>query len=254
MHEITKIGILGGGQLARMIMIAGSKMNFDIHFLDADPKCSVSNLTNQLQIGDPLDFYNVINFGMDKDIISIETEKVNIKALKYLEKLGKKVYPKPDTLEIVVDKGLQKMFYAEKEFNTSRFWLAYNNDDIKNIKDLKSFVLKKRKGGYDGKGVLIVENSLINIILLEPSIVEERIDVKKEISIIGARNPDGEIAIYEPVEMIVDPATKKLDYQICPARLELNKVLEIKSIIKRLLIEFDYVGILAVELFLNAKG
>lgn len=257
MHDETKIGVLGGGQLARMIMIAGSKMNYDLYFMDKNSLCSVSNVTKNLKIGNILNYDEVVGFGLDKDIITIESENINISALKYLQSIGKKIFPKPETLEIINDRGLQKIFFEQNNFKTAKYRLVYNQNEIERIDDFDSGVIKIRRVEPENKNnewSMVIENIVLDGVINRPSVVEEKLDILKKLSIIGARNTKGEIAIYEPVDMILNTETHLLDYQFCPAQIGINITQESKAILKRLLEELDYVGVLTVELFLTNQN
>lgn len=251
-----KIGILGGGQLGRMMYEAILKWDLDIHFMDKDKSFPVGKVCPHFTEGDFTDYDDVLNFGKDKDIISIEIEGVNLDALRQLEKQGKKVHPNPSSLKIIKDKGLQKMFYESYKFPTSPFSLFKTEDDIKKaIKTGKlafPFVQKVRSGGYDGRGVAVIKNENDLHKLLEgPSIVEGMVDIKKEIAVIVARNEAGEIAYYDPVEMVFDDKANLVDYLFAPANItdiHRDKAMQLSvDIITKL----DICGLLAVELFVT---
>jgi 5-(carboxyamino)imidazole ribonucleotide synthase len=251
MNDGVKLGVLGGGQLARMLSQAGSNMNLDLYFLDSDPDCSVSNLTKNLKIGDVTKYQDVIKFGKNLDVLTIETENVNVEALKFLAKIGVKVYPEPSVIEIIQDKGLQKMFFKNNDIPTSLFEFIYNKADIESNELPAAFVLKVRKGGYDGKGVTIIKDrSTINDIY-KPHIAEQIIDISKELAIIGARNANGEVAFFDPVEMVFNPQLNLLDYLVCPANLTTDQITILRTTTQKILETLNYVGVLAVEFFLT---
>src|SRR6218665_2755734 len=152
-----KIGMLGGGQLGRMFIQEAMNYDVHVHCLDPDENAPCKNLASSFTHGSLTDYETVINFGKDKDLVSIEIEHVNVEALEALEKSGVKVFPQPKVLSIVQDKGLQKQFYAEKKLPTSAFTLVNNKAELLQKHPAFPFVLKLRKGGYDGKGVQIIK-------------------------------------------------------------------------------------------------
>jgi 5-(carboxyamino)imidazole ribonucleotide synthase len=253
-----KIGILGGGQLGKMLAIEAANWHLAIYILDQDHQFPAVPYAPFFQAGDFKNFDDVVQFGKKVDILTIEIEQINVDALFYLEKEGVKVYPKPSTVQVIQDKGLQKMFYKERDIPTAEFQLF---DDEKEIKEaLKNkqiafpFVQKSRKDGYDGKGVVVVsnENDLINLLDC-PSIIEERINIKTEISIIVARSASGELLHYEPVEQHFNQAANLVSYLICPAELEKSTLSKMNEIASLIAIDLDLVGLLAIEFFLDTN-
>jgi 5-(carboxyamino)imidazole ribonucleotide synthase len=251
MNDGVKLGVLGGGQLARMLSQAGSNMNLDLYFLDSDPDCSVSNLTKNLKIGDVTKYQDVIKFGKNLDVLTIETENVNVDALKFLSKIGVKIFPQPSVIEIIQDKGLQKIFFTNNNIPTSLFEFIYNNEDIESNQLPNAFVLKLRKGGYDGKGVTIIKDKNNIPKITKPHIAEQIIDIAKELAIIGARNENGEVAFFDPVEMVFNPQLNLLDYLVSPAKLTKDQINQLRTITQTILESLNYVGVLAVEFFLT---
>lgn len=251
-----KIGILGGGQLGKMLAIEAANWHLPIYILDQDQQFPAVPYAPFFQAGDFKNFDDVVHFGKKVDILTIEIEQINVDALFYLENEGVKVYPKPSTVKVIQDKGLQKMFYQERDIPTAGFQLFNDGKEIKEA--LKSklitfpFVQKSRKDGYDGKGVVVVSNDNDVINLLDcPSIIEERINIKTEISILVARSASGELIHYEPVEQHFNQEANLVSFLICPAELDkgiLSKMNEIASLIA---IDLDLVGLLAIEFFLD---
>jgi 5-(carboxyamino)imidazole ribonucleotide synthase len=251
-----KIGILGGGQLGKMLAIEAANWHLHIYILDQDQQFPAVPYATFFQAGDFKNFDDVVQFGKKVDILTIEIEQINIDALFYLENEGVKVYPKPSTVKVIQDKGLQKMFYQERDIPTAGFQLFNDGKEIKEALKSKQitfpFVQKSRKDGYDGKGVVVVsnENEVINLLDC-PSIIEERINIKTEISILVARSASGELIHYEPVEQHFNQEANLVSYLICPAELDkgiLSKMNEIASLIA---IDLDLVGLLAIEFFLD---
>lgn len=251
-----KIGILGGGQLGKMLAIEAANWHLPIYILDQDQQFPAVPYATFFQAGDFKNFDDVVQFGKKVDILTIEIEQINVDALFYLENEGVKVYPKPSTVKVIQDKGLQKMFYQERDIPTAGFQLFNDGKEIKEALKSKQitfpFVQKSRKDGYDGKGVLVVSNESDVINLLDcPSIIEERINIKTEISILVARSASGELIHYEPVEQHFNQEANLVSFLICPAELDkgiLSKMNEIASLIA---IDLDLVGLLAIEFFLD---
>jgi 5-(carboxyamino)imidazole ribonucleotide synthase len=251
-----KIGILGGGQLGKMLAIEAANWHLPIYILDQDHQFPAVPYAPFFQAGDFKNFDDVIQFGKKVDILTIEIEQINVDALFYLEKEGVKVYPKPSTVQVIQDKGLQKMFYQERDIPTAGFQLFNDEKEIKEA--LKNnqisfpFVQKSRKDGYDGKGVVVVsnENDLLNLLDC-PSIIEERINIKTEISIIVARSASGELLHYEPVEQHFNQAANLVSYLICPAELKKSTLSKMNEIATKIAIDLDLVGLLAIEFFLD---
>lgn len=251
-----KIGILGGGQLGKMLAIEAANWHLPIYIMDQDQQFPAVPYAPFFQAGDFKNFNDVVQFGKKVDILTIEIEQINVDALFYLEKEGVKVYPKPSTVKVIQDKGLQKMFYQERDIPTARFQLFDDGNEIKEALKNKQitfpFVQKSRKDGYDGKGVVVVsnENDVTNLLDC-PSIIEERINIKTEISILVARSVSGELIHYEPVEQHFNQEANLVSFLICPAELvkgTLSKMNEIASLIA---IDLDLVGLLAIEFFLD---
>lgn len=253
-----KIGILGGGQLGKMLFQAGSRLGLDISIMDKDKSFPSAYICPDFFCGDINNYDDVMKFGQDKDIITIEIEGVNIEALETLEANGKKVYPQPHILKIIKDKGKQKMFYEGKGFPSSEFALFKDAEEIRQaIRDEKisiPFVQKLRKDGYDGRGVQIVKNETHLSKLLEgPTLVEELIEVRKEIAVIVARNENGDITAFPPVEMVFHPTANLVEFLSCPA--DINNI--ISKTAEQLAIDlteaFGIVGLLAVEMFIDTN-
>ena len=251
-----KIGILGGGQLGKMLAIEAANWHLPIYILDQDQQFPAVPYAPFFQAGDFKNFDDVVQFGKKVDILTIEIEQINVDALFYLENEGVKVYPKPSTVKVIQDKGLQKMFYQERDIPTAGFQLFDDGKEIlealKNKQITFPFVQKSRKDGYDGKGVVVVsnENDITNLLDC-PSIIEERINIKTEISILVARSASGELIHYEPVEQHFNQEANLVSFLICPAQLDkstLSKMNEIASVIA---IDLDLVGLLAIEFFLD---
>ncbi|MCC7051232.1 MAG: ATP-grasp domain-containing protein [Bacteroidia bacterium] len=196
------IGILGGGQLGRMLMQEAVNYNLQVNILDPDAHAPCKHLCNSFTVGSLQDFDTVYQFGKNCDIITIEIENINIEALEKLESEGKKVFPQPAVLKIIKDKGLQKEFYKQNSLPTAPYFLIENKLEITKYQNHLPFANKLRTGGYDGKGVeLIYSTEDFNKTFEAPSILEKLVAIKQEISVIIARNEKGEMVNFPPVEM-----------------------------------------------------
>ena len=254
-----KLGILGGGQLGKMLLYETRK--FDIHtsVLDAsnDAPCKIA--CNEFYLGDLMDYDAVYNFGKQVDILTFEIENVNINALEDLEKEGVKVYPTSKTLKTIQNKGTQKLFYRDHDIPTadfSRFAYASEIQDAISNGGLEfPFVWKSAQFGYDGYGVKIVrtEADLKDLPNVE-CITEDMIPFKNELAVIVARNVDGEVATYPVVEMEFHPEANQVEYVICPARINEEVKKKATEIALKVSKAFNHVGLLAVEMFQTKDG
>jgi 5-(carboxyamino)imidazole ribonucleotide synthase len=249
-----KIGVLGGGQLGRMLIQNAINFNLNIFVLDPDANAPCKGISN-FKKGSLTDYDTVYNFGKDKDVITIEIENVNIEALKQLEKEGKKVYPQPDVIELIQDKGLQKMFYQRNNIPSADFFLTESKTQISKYADFFPFYQKLRKGGYDGKGVTkLVNPDNLDKAFNEPSVLERLVDFDKELSVIVARNADGECKCFPVVECEFNPQANLVEFLFSPASIKKNIEKEAISIATQIAEKLKIVGILAVELFLTKDG
>jgi len=249
-----KLGVLGGGQLGRMLLTETQKYDIHTAILDASPEAPCAKICNEFHIGNLLDFDDVYNFGKLVDVLTIEIEHVNIDALYQLEKEGLKIYPQPSVIEIIQHKGKQKDFFVEnkiptsthKRFSNKEALLAYFKDNTVSF----PFVWKSAQFGYDGTGVKVVR-TLTDLENLEDTdcIIEELIPFKNELAVIVARNASGEIKTYPVVEMEFHPEANQVEYVICPARINESVATKAREIALQVAKSFEHVGLLAVELF-----
>jgi len=262
-----KVGILGGGQLGKMLALAAGKWGLPIYILDASKDFPAGAYCTEFTEGSFKDFDDVYNFGKDMDIVTIEIEHVNTEALKQLMKEGKVVHPNPYKLDIIKDKYLQKKYYAEHGLPVSSFLDFASANDIRAAVQNGTlqipFVQKTRTAGYDGRGVAIIksESDLGSKLLDAPSLIEPLVDIKKEIAVIVAKNELGAVKAFPPVEMDFNPEANLVEWVISPAQFDeparsdnqaggslKNKAIKIAiDTIKSL----DLCGLLAVELFLT---
>lgn len=251
----TKLGILGGGQLGRMLIQEAVNFNIHISVLDPSVNAPCADLANNFVVGNFNDYQTVLDFGKTVDVLTIEIEHVNIEALEELERLGKKVFPTPQALRTIQDKGLQKQFYKANNIPTAPFHLIDNAEDALLFKEKGPFMQKLRKGGYDGKGVTPLRTeSEFNAAFNAPSVLEEFVPFVKELAVIVARNENGELATFPLVEMEFNPEANLVEFIFSPA----NVNVEIESNAKKIAIEIanklEHVGLLAIELFLTEDG
>ncbi|MEM7550384.1 MAG: 5-(carboxyamino)imidazole ribonucleotide synthase [Bacteroidota bacterium] len=249
-----KIGILGGGQLGRMLIQSGLDYGLNFKVLDPDKEAPCSKISEFVH-GDFTDFDSVLTFAEDCDVVTIEIESVNTEALKKLKASGKKVYPQPEVIEVIQDKIKQKRFYTENDIPTSEFKVFNNSKEVKSSNIEFPYVQKLATGGYDGKGVQIIRNDEdLNKLFDEPCVVEKLIDIDKEISVIVARSPSGEVKSFPVVEMVFHPEHNLVDYLISPASLSNEQHIRAKELAQRLANNLGIVGLLAVEMFLTSEG
>ena len=250
-----KIGILGGGQLGRMKIQSATNYNLYICCLDPDANAPCKGIAKEFTKGDLNDFDTVYKFGQDKDIITIEIENVNVEALKKLQKEGKKVFPQPEVIEIIKDKGLQKMFYQRNNIPSPDFFLVENKTQIEKYKDFFPFFQKLRTGGYDGKGVVKLGHpNKIEHAFEEPSVLERLVDFDKEISVIVARNESGEMKCFPAVECQFNSEANLVEFLFSPANIKKGIDKQATDIAKQVAEKLGIVGILAVELFITKDG
>lgn len=248
----SRLGILGGGQLGRMFIQEAINLDVDVHILDPDEKAPCKDIATSFTKGSLLDFDTVYNFGKDKDILTVEIENVNTEALEKLEKEGKKVFPQPHLLRLVQDKGLQKEFYTKNNLPTASFHLIDNKAAITDFISAFPIVQKLRKGGYDGKGVQVLRTfEDLEKAFDAPSILEEMIPFKKELSVIVARNEKGDVVTFPTVECEFNPEANLVELLFSPASISDTIEGEAQKLAKDLIEKLNLVGILAVELFLT---
>jgi 5-(carboxyamino)imidazole ribonucleotide synthase len=253
--EMLKTGILGGGQLGRMLLQAAADYPVETYVLENDPECPAAHLCHHFSKGDIKDFDAVYNFGKQLDILVIEIEHVNVEALDKLESEGVKIFPKPSVLKIIKNKILQKQYYQQHQIPTAEFIIINNLDELGKNHDFFPAVQKIGEGGYDGRGVHILRNKEdLQKAFNSPGILEKLIPIEKEIAQMVAINEKGEMAIYPPVEMIFDTYLNLLDYQFCPAELSQKALYKMEAIAMTVTRNFNSPGIFAIEMFLDKNG
>jgi len=249
-----KLGILGGGQLGKMLLYETRKWDIKTKVIDASNEAPCKISCNEFVLGSLLDFDTVYNFGKDVDVLTIEIENVNTDALEKLEEEGVKVYPQPSALRIIQNKATQKLFYTDNGISTSPFTrFAYSSeieDSIANGGLELPFVWKSAQFGYDGQGVKVIRSidDLENLPNVE-CIAEEMVNFKNELAVIVARSTTGEVKTYPVVEMEFHPEANQVEYVICPARIDEEVAKKAQEVALKVSENIKHVGLLAVELF-----
>jgi 5-(carboxyamino)imidazole ribonucleotide synthase len=254
-----KLGIIAGGQLGKMLIQEASKWDIITYVLDNDENCPARSIASHYIKGNNIDFDSVYQFGKLVDVLTFEIENVNIEALKKLKSERKRILPDPEILELIQDKGLQKQFYERNKIPTSPFIIYDSNNDIK--KDIEKgkikypFVQKLRKGGYDGRGVAVIKEPRdLKNLLTGASVIEEKVEIAKEISVIVARNKNGEIKCFPVVEMLFDPTANLVDKLICPSSISVEQSEKAVNFASEIIELLDMEGLLAVEFFIDSRG
>lgn len=253
------LGILGGGQLGKLLCLSASSWDVQTVVMDASADAPARSVCTRFVQGDPKNEADVLRFGKDVELLTVETDHVHAGALAQLERSGKRVYPRPASLEIIQDKGLQKEFYAKRGYPTPPFWLLGGRQELaERIRDgalTPPLIVKLRRGGYDGKGVFLVASEADTAhVPDEPVVVEPKVDIACEIAVIAARNSRGETACHPAVEMVFDPRAHLVDYLLCPARVDAAAARRASEIAASLASDLEIEGILAVEFFLESSG
>ena len=253
--QAIKIGILGGGQLGRMLLQKAIDLDLHISVLDPDEDAPCRQICKEFFHGSFTDYDAVYNFGKQFNLITIEIENVNVEALERLEKEGVKVHPSSAVIKTVQDKGLQKEFYKKNNFPTADFVLIKNRAEISEHASLLPMMHKSRKGGYDGKGVFVLKKSadIVNAPDV-PAVLEHLIDFEKEISVIVARNENGEVRSFPVVDMSFNQEANLVEYLYSPSSVTPQLENEATNLALKIAESLSLVGILAVEMFVTKDG
>ena len=258
-RENRTIGILGGGQLGKMILDISNRWDLKVFVLDPNKDCPSSKLCSKFFKGDLMDYDTVVEFGKNVDLISIEIENVNVEALKFLESQGKKVYPQPGVIEIIQDKSKQKAFYTKNEIPTSPFKSCDGIEEVKTLimkGDISfPFIWKASKMGYDGYGVNKISNNKDLEKLADcHCIIEDVISIKKELSVMVSSRESGEIVNYPSVEMEFNKISNQVEYILSPAQISNELKIKAEKLAVIVAEKFKISGIIAVEMFLTADN
>jgi 5-(carboxyamino)imidazole ribonucleotide synthase len=251
-YQNYKIGVLGGGQLGRMMIQAGIDFNLDIHVLDPDPDAPCKSLASTFTKGSFTDESSVYNFGKDKDLITIEIENVSVSGLKRLEQEGKKVFPQPQIIELIQDKVKQKIFYRTHNIPTAEFRIVKSKAELVQHSEIIPAVNKLAKSGYDGRGVKVIRTAEdLNAGFDDYGLLERFVNFKKEISVIVARNEKNQIKTYPPVELVFHSDANLVEYLFSPAEVSREVEILSKKIAIDLAEKLNLIGLLAVEMFVT---
>jgi 5-(carboxyamino)imidazole ribonucleotide synthase len=253
-----KLGILGGGQLGKMLLFDTRKFDIQTYVLDPSDEAPCKIACNQFFQGDLMDFDTVYNFGKKVDVLTFEIELVNLDALVKLEEEGLPVYPSPKTLKLIQNKGIQKDFYTQHNIPTAPYTRFEKTTALKtaveNNEVTLPFVWKCTEFGYDGNGVKVVRKATdLDELPNVECIAEAMIPFKNELAVIVCRNPSGEIKTYPVVEMEFHPEANQVEYVICPARIDEEVAKKARAIALNVSQQFNHVGLLAVEMFQTEK-
>ena len=252
------LGILGGGQLGKMLLAVTSRLSIKTNILDPSNDSPCKKLCNEFTHGNLMDFNSVYEFGKNCDLVTYEIEHVNIEALEKLESEGIKVLPSSNTLKIIQDKSKQKQFFIDNNIPTAKFYYFKSLDDFKISTEQKHMkypcVWKKTKFGYDGYGVKIISSKIdFDELPNDAFIIEELIPFKKELATTIARNKSGQIEVFQIVEMDFNKISNQVEYVICPAQISDELVVKAKEVALKVSESFNHVGLLAVEMFLTQE-
>ncbi len=254
-YQNLKFGIIGGGQLGRMLIQACPDFNLHPCILDADPEAPCAPYTKSFTQGSLTDYDTVYNFGKGKDLLTIEIENINVDALEALEKEGTKVYPQPRVIRIIQDKRIQKQFFKDHHIPTSDFVLINGKSEIEKHQHLFPVFQKLGTSGYDGRGVQAIRSIAdISNALEGECLLEKEVNFSKELSVIVARSPKGEVLVYPVVEMVFHPVQNLVEFLFAPADIPRSVEEEAKTIAIHIIESLKMVGILAVEMFLTKDG
>ena len=250
------LGILGGGQLGKMVLDVSNRWGLKVYVLDSNIECPSSKLCSKFFVGDLMDFDTVVQFGQNVDLITIEIENVNVEALKFLESKGKKVFPQPRVIEIIQDKSKQKEFYIKNGIPTSSFRSCNGIEELKSLISKGEisypFIWKASKMGYDGYGVnKISDNKSLEKLSDCHCIVEELISIKKELSVMVGLRESGEILNYPAVEMEFNKDSNQVEYILSPAQISQELKIKAEKLACNIAEKFKICGIIAVEMFLT---
>jgi 5-(carboxyamino)imidazole ribonucleotide synthase len=252
---MKKVGILGGGQLGRMLLQQAANYVVETYVLENDVHCPAAHLCHHFVLGDIKDFDTVYAFGKALDALTIEIEAVNIEALEKLEQEGVLVYPKPSAIKTIKNKILQKEFYAANGIPSPAFLVTQNLTELQQQGNFLPAVHKIAEGGYDGKGVQVLQTQEdLPKAFNAPSVLEKMVNIEKEIAVIVGMAADGSTIIYPPAEMIFDPILNLLDYQISPAKLPNEVLWKAEAFALNVVKALNSPGLFAVEMFVDKNG
>lgn len=250
-----KIGVLGGGQLGRMMIQSAINYNLDISIIDPDENAPCAHLVKNFSVGKLTDEETIYEWGKAFDLVTIEIENVSVPALKRLQNEGVKVFPQPEIIELIQDKRKQKTFYKANRIPTSDFVLTEGAEDVRKHADMLPAVNKLGTEGYDGRGVQMIRSEAdLEKAFAKPGLLERMVDFEKELSVVVARNANGEMKCFPVVELSYHPEQNLVEFLFAPAQV--SKPIEEKAykLACDVIEHLDMVGLLAVEMFLTKEG
>jgi len=251
----SKLGILGGGQLGRMLIQEAINYNLTTLVLDPDSDAPCKHIANYFECGSITDYDTVYKFGKKADVITIEIEKVNIEALEQLEKEGKLVFPQSRVIRLIQDKGVQKQFFKENDIPTAPFQLANTKEDMLHSHIPFPYMLKQRRDGYDGKGVMRINSAAdLDDAFESHCLIEEIVDFEKEIAVIVSRNSNGDVKTFPMVEMEFNAEANLVEFLISPSTYPDHIQERAETIAKNIAGALNVTGLLAVEMFITRDG
>lgn len=254
-YQNFTLGILGGGQLGRMLLQPASNFNLDIAVLDPDENAPCKGLCKRFEQGALTDYDTVYQFGKSCDLLTIEIENVNTQALRKLQEEGKRIFPQPEVIELIQDKRVQKQFYLDNHIPTSPFVLTDTKEDVLQHASFLPAVNKLGKEGYDGRGVQIMRSEAdLEKAFEKPSLLEKLVDFQTEISVIVARNESGDISTFPAVELSYHPEHNLVEFLFAPAKITPEVEQNAQEIARNVIEKLDMVGLLAVEMFVKKDG
>jgi 5-(carboxyamino)imidazole ribonucleotide synthase len=250
-----RLGILGGGQLGAMLIRHAIDFGLEVRVMDGDASAPCARYTNSFVQGSLMDYDTVVQFARGLDALTIEIESVNVDALKAVRDAGLRVFPSPELIETIQDKGTQKQALIDAGIPVAPGQFIGNRSELKQHVSRLPAVFKLRRGGYDGKGVMMLHGEAdIETAFDGPCILEELVDIEQEIAVIVARNENGEASIYDPVRMVFDEKLNLLDYQVCPAGLPAELERQALNLARRVAEGLNLIGLLAIEMFVTRDG
>lgn len=254
-NQNIQLGVLGGGQLGRMLIQSAINFNLDVHILDPDADAPCKTIATHFTQGSLTDYTTVYQWGQKLDLITIEIENVNVEALKALQKEGKQVYPQPEVIELIQDKRTQKQFYLQNQIPTSPFVLTEHKADVQQHLDFLPAMHKLGREGYDGRGVQKITSAReVDKAFDKPGLLEKFVDFEKEISVIVARNASGEAKAFPVVELVFHPVHNLVEYLFAPAAISRELAEKAEAIAVQIIEKLNMVGLLAVEMFMTKAG
>ena len=253
--HINHIGVLGGGQLGRMLIQSAIDFNLEISILDPDQNAPCRSIAHKFVHGDFKDYQTVLEFGRSCQLVTIEIENVNTEALKQLVSEGVIVYPQPEVIELIQDKRVQKQFYQKQQLPTAEFRLVNDREEALTHADMLPAFFKLGKAGYDGRGVQRVTNGdELQNLMDGPGLLERLVDYQKEISVIVARNEQGQMATFPTVELVFNPHHHLVEFLFSPAKITREQETQAQKLACTVIEKLNMVGLLAVEMFLDNSG